>query len=69
VEDPENVNAKVIAFGKCLTKPGEARPQVRCSVADLRQRAIDLARSCRESIGESWDKKLESLKQIPQRES
>jgi len=68
VEDPENVNAKMIAFGECLTKPGESKPHKNCSVADLRQLAIDLARSCRQSIGESWDKKLASLRRAPQRD-
>jgi hypothetical protein len=62
VQDLRTVADANIAFGKCLIKPGFTKPEEDCDASTLQLRAIALALACKQSIGESWDRKLQNLK-------
>ena len=54
VED-RKVEGAMVRFGNCL-KGGN------CEGSNLRQLSLELAHTCRESLGTTWDLKLEELK-------
>jgi hypothetical protein len=61
VQDHRTVAEAKIRFGRCITKPGASHPVDKCDPDELSNRAIALALACKESIGQSWDRKFESL--------
>jgi len=59
----DSVDQAMIAFGRCLSDPADGKSKENCSTRELEQRSITLGKAARDSIGASWDKKLESLTQ------
>ncbi len=57
------VDQAMISFGRCLKDPADENPKETCDAKQLEQRSIALGKAARDSIGSSWDKKLESLTQ------
>jgi hypothetical protein len=64
VEDDENVGNAMVAFGLCLTEPGNSKPMSKCDQAELEQEALRLAVSCRRSIAANWNRKLAGLNRL-----
>lgn len=62
-EPCDAVDQAMLAFGRCLRDPADAKPQETCSPRELEQRSIALGKAARDSIGASWDSKLELLTQ------
>lgn len=59
--DKDPVAQAMIHFGKCLIEPGEQEPSNKCGNQELKNRAWQLGKACRDSIGTSWDQKLQYL--------
>ena len=57
------VDQAMIRFGRCLKDPAAEKPVDACDTQELEQRSIALGKLVKDSIGLSWDKKLESLAQ------
>ena len=60
-EHCDPVDQAMMNFGRCLIDPAESNPKDTCSANELEQRSIALGKAARDSIGSSWDKKLELL--------